>query len=167
MPAKRFTGLVGELQQHNYNTYVVRLQEFGLWPIMVEALDRHYFGHGENDSFPCPAPGCEAGFGKAGEWTEHGAELHHREWLTGDRFSILPHQLKFQSKERETILERRNTQIYQQARALLDKWRLATEDEQRELNHIWLEQLAHDEAWDVGTTPEKSKLWRDFAVHGL
>ncbi|OAL01836.1 hypothetical protein IQ06DRAFT_292641 [Phaeosphaeriaceae sp. SRC1lsM3a] len=164
MPAKRFNGRVGEFKWLEYDAFMVRLREFGLWPLMVEALDRYHFGSGEQTGFSCPASECNRVFSRAGEWTVHAAEEHYPEWLTGDRFSILPESLRVQFREREMELERRNARIYQQARDLRDEWRLGTEERRREIKRLWLEQLSHDEAWETGTKAEESELWKDFGL---
>ncbi|PVH92908.1 hypothetical protein DM02DRAFT_259704 [Periconia macrospinosa] len=78
MPPKIFRGPVGSFGELLYQCYTkIPLQRYGLWPLMVEALDRHHFDVGRNEPFPCPVASCTAYFSKGGEWTIYAAEEHY------------------------------------------------------------------------------------------
>jgi hypothetical protein len=76
MPLKRFYGPVGEFQGLWHEQERIRSQQRGLGAVAIEALDRHYFGKENPESFHCPAFGCDVYFEKAGQWTQHAAEAH-------------------------------------------------------------------------------------------
>jgi hypothetical protein len=78
-PPKRFDGPVGQFANFQHEFSLVQLQEDGLWPLMVEALDRHHFYSGNHEPFTCPPSTCTVSFLKAGEWTVHAAESHYQE----------------------------------------------------------------------------------------
>lgn len=42
-PSKQFKGPVGEFEGLAYRRERVSYQRYGLWPLMIEALDRHFF----------------------------------------------------------------------------------------------------------------------------
>lgn len=75
MPPNHFNGPVGRFRKLQYQSYYhIHLQEYGLWPLMVEALDRHFFDRGCNASIAYPLPSYEVYFNQAGEWTIHAAD---------------------------------------------------------------------------------------------
>jgi hypothetical protein len=76
---------------------------------MVEALDRHHFYNGANKPFMCLLTNCNAYFKQAGEWSIHAAEMHYNEWVAGDRFSILPVELKTEFEQQERALQEQLT----------------------------------------------------------
>jgi hypothetical protein len=81
MLPKHFNRLVGRFRKLGYQLYYnIRLQQHGLWPLMVEALDRQFFDLGRNTSFACPLPSCTAYFNQAREWTIHAAKVYYQEW---------------------------------------------------------------------------------------
>ncbi|KAH7068636.1 hypothetical protein FB567DRAFT_540867 [Paraphoma chrysanthemicola] len=164
MPMKQFNGPIGEWERPKYTSLLVRLQVYGLWPLMVEALDRYHFDNGKSISFVCPLSECDAFFSKAGEWTVHAAVAHYEKWLTGDRFAILPDALRVLFEERERSLELGNKEICQEATVQLEKWTRAGEDERRGLQRAWLEQLENDPAWSTDKRPAESQLWKEFAT---
>jgi hypothetical protein len=161
---KQFNGLIGEWEGPKYTSSLVRLQIYGIWPLMVEALDRHHFDNGKSTSFVCPLPACNAFFREAGEWTVHAAVAHYEEWMTGDRFEMLPDALRVLFEERERSLELRQKEICQQATVQLERWTRAREDGRRDLQQAWLEQLENDLAWSTDKKPEESQLWKEFAT---
>jgi hypothetical protein len=78
MPPKQFKGPIGQYMRLRYQAHKkIPLQKFGLWPLMVEALDRYHFDEGCNEPFFCPLSGCTAYFSQAGEWSVHAAEVHY------------------------------------------------------------------------------------------
>jgi hypothetical protein len=161
-PAKQFNGPVGKFKQIYYNSDLIQLQQDGLWPLMVEALDRHHFHMGNHRPFSCPASSCDAFFQKAGEWTVHAAESHYCDWVIRDRFLILPKELREEFEEREKALERKGDELRQIRSDVVENWREEVRMKQRETERAWMEQLEKDIAWDTGTTPEISRLWRSF-----
>ena len=161
-PAKKFNGPVGRYQQLDYNRTLTQLQRNGLWPLMVEALDRHYFYMGNNELFSCPSSTCNAYFQKAGEWTIHAAESHYNDWVTRDRFSILPRELRVEFEEREKALGRKEDEIRRIFNNMRDDWREGSVRKQREKERGWIEQLEKDMAWNTGTTPKESRLWQNL-----
>jgi hypothetical protein len=129
---------------------------------MVEALDRHHFDMGNNNPFSCPSSTCNAYFQKAGEWTVHAAESHFRDWVTKDRFSMLPPQLRIEFEKREKAFMRKEAEICQVYAKLRDDWREGGKRKQREMKHRWIEQLEQDGAWNTGAAPKESRLWRNL-----
>ncbi|KAH6615284.1 hypothetical protein C7974DRAFT_403617 [Boeremia exigua] len=53
VPAKPLSGLVGRFQECQRRGLLLMLEEDGLWPILVEALDRYHFDEGRSKSFSC------------------------------------------------------------------------------------------------------------------
>jgi hypothetical protein len=140
----------------------VQQQTEGLWFLMVEALDRHHFYNGANEPFWCPSSSCHAYFEQAGKWPIHAAEMHYNDWVTGDRFSILPVEVKMEFEQRERALQEQSTQVFQSAKRIQDRWNGQGGTRQEEIEHQWIAQLENDSAWDTGTTPRASRLWIDF-----
>ncbi|KAF2829530.1 hypothetical protein CC86DRAFT_368526 [Ophiobolus disseminans] len=161
-PARKFSGPVGKVRGLDHEDTLTHLQHNGLWPLMVEALDRHHFGMGNNNPFSCPSSTCDAYFQKAGEWTVHAAESHYCDWFTKDRFSMLPQQLRVEFEKREKALVTKEDEIRRVYTELRDDWREGGGRKQREMKHGWMEQLEQDGAWNTGTAPEESRLWREF-----
>ncbi|KAH9870065.1 hypothetical protein J1614_006987 [Plenodomus biglobosus] len=59
VPAKRFTGLVERFEEVLLRGSLLMLEKDGLWPGLVEALDRYHFDGGRNRPFPCPSARCD------------------------------------------------------------------------------------------------------------
>lgn len=77
MPAKQFIGLVSEFKKLRHDFFQnLHLQRYGLWPLMVEALDRHQFDGGKEGPFPCVIPDCHVYLDKLGAWKLRAAEAH-------------------------------------------------------------------------------------------
>ena len=162
MPPKRFNGPVGhfnELKFHCYQT--IPLQRFGLWPLMVEALDRHHFDAGRNAPFACPLSGCTTYFSQAGEWTVHAAKVHYLEWKT--LLEILPSGgVGAGVKERSQALDRKTKEVQKAFKVMKDAWVAGDNATQREMKSGWIEQLSSDAAWETEEKGEKSKVWLEF-----
>jgi hypothetical protein len=161
-PEKQFNGPVGKFAQIYHQSNLIQLQKDGLWPLMVESIDRHHFHMGNHIPFSCPASTCDTFFQKAGEWTVHAAKSHYCDRVVEDNFSILPKELRVEFEERELALERKGDKLRQIIDDLQDNWREQGKMRQRETERAWMEQLAEDAAWDTGTMPEKSRLWKRF-----
>ncbi|KAH7071491.1 hypothetical protein BKA63DRAFT_73530 [Paraphoma chrysanthemicola] len=161
-PTKPLEGPVGQYMALAHKTDIVLLELDGLWPLMVEALDRHHFHNGKNEPFSCPSPDCSAYFAQAGEWTVHAAEVHYNDWVVGDRFSILPPRLKRESEQRARALEVQLDQLSQSAQKICANWHGHGGGEQEEIERAWMAQLKNDRTWDTGTTPRASRLWKAF-----
>jgi hypothetical protein len=76
-PAKQFNSPVGKFTQIAYDSNMIQQEQDGLWPLMVEALDRYHFDMGNHNPFSCLALTCDAFFQKAGEWTVHADKSHY------------------------------------------------------------------------------------------
>jgi hypothetical protein len=161
-PTKPFNGPVGKYMALGHRGDLIQLQQNGLWPLMVEALDRHHFHNGKNEPFSCPSPDCGAYFTQAGQWTIHAAEMHYNEWIIGDRFCLLPPGLKQEFEERARALKMQLEQIGQSCRSIRDHWYEQSTGKQEEMEREWMAQLENNRAWDTGTTPRASRLWNDF-----
>jgi hypothetical protein len=160
-PAKQFNGPVGKYEKLDYDSTLTLLQRNGLWSLMVEALDRHHFDMGNTKPFLCPSSNCDAFFQKAGEWSVHAAKSHYNDWVTGDRFRILPKELKVEFEEFEKAVDRKGDEIRRISNDIRDNWKQGGR-KQREIERGWMEQLENDVAWNTGTTPNESRLWRNF-----
>jgi hypothetical protein len=162
MPPKQFNGLVGRFCKLRYQLYyTIRLQQYGLWPLMIEALDRHYFDLGRNTSFACPLPSCTAYFNQGGEWTVHAAKVHCQEWkrlleicLSIDTGAVL--------RKRHEALDQKKIEIQEQFREIRDAWITGDEMAQKEIKRSWIEQINSEAAWETEEKGEKSGLWLEF-----
>jgi hypothetical protein len=161
-PTKLFNGPVGHYMELHHKSEVVQQQQDGLWFLMVEALDRHHFYKGAKKPFLCPSITCSAYFKQAGEWSIHAAEVHYNEWITGNRFSILPVEVKTEFEQQERALQEQATQIRQSARRIQDSWNGQDRAGQKELERCWIAQFENDSTWDTGTMPRASRLWIEF-----
>jgi hypothetical protein len=162
MPPKLFNGPVGRFRKLRYQLhYNIHLQQYGLWPLMGEALDRHFFDLGRNTSFACPLPSCTAYFTQAGEWTTHAAKVHYQEWKS--LLEILPStSVGAELRNRNEALEQKTKEVQGQFKDITDAWITGDETTQREIKRSWVEQINNDAAWETEEQGEKSELWRDF-----
>jgi hypothetical protein len=162
MPPKHFNGPVGRFRKLGYRLYYnICLQQYGLWPLMVEALDRHFFDLGCNTSFVCPLPSCTAYFNQAGEWTIHAAKVHYQDWKR--LLEILPITgVGAELRKRNEALEQEKMEVQGQFRDIRDTWITGDETTQREIKRSWVEQINNDAAWETEEKGEKSELWREF-----
>ena len=150
VPAKQHTGPVGRFQEIEYRGSLLILEEDGLWPILVEAVDRYHFGGGRNRPFSCPAAGCNGYFEKAGEWTIHAAEWHNQDWMGDDRCKLLPQAIRGEFEERFVMLADKRKNICQDASRIREEWKRAGKEQQRGIRLMWIEQLKNDPAWETG-----------------
>ncbi|KAF2007378.1 hypothetical protein P154DRAFT_118594 [Amniculicola lignicola CBS 123094] len=162
MPMKHFHGPVGGFERLKYKGERLLLQKYGLWPLSLEALDRHYFNNEKHKSFSCPYSDCGGYFEKAGEWTVHATKSHAMDWRMGGRFCILPDELRVVFEERERVLEGHEKEVGTQLRKRINEWNEEGVEKQRQIEREWMEQLENDEAWNMGKTARESRLWREF-----
>jgi hypothetical protein len=162
MPTKQFSGPVGEFRGLAYECERIACQKYGLWPLMIEALDRHHFDGGRNESFTCPAFGCDAYFAKAGEWTVHAVKLHCQGWRAGEPMVLLPNELRAVFEEKENALEARREKIIKRYKEMFEDWNEEGGQRRRKTERGWIEQLENDAAWDTGEKARESKLWREL-----
>ncbi|KAH3914574.1 hypothetical protein HBH56_091050 [Parastagonospora nodorum] len=160
-PTKPFSGPVGQYMALQHKNNVVQQQQDGFWLLMIEALDRHYYGKGENKHFSCPSVNCNAYFKQAGQWSVHAAEMHYDDWIAVNRFGILPVEMKREFEQHERALQEQSTQTIQSARRIQDSWNSQDATRQKEIERRWIAQLENDSTWDTGTTPRVSRLWID------
>ncbi|KAH7390992.1 hypothetical protein DE146DRAFT_151338 [Phaeosphaeria sp. MPI-PUGE-AT-0046c] len=167
MPPRQFNGPVGLFRGIGYQSYyTIRLQHFGLWVLMVEALDRYYFDMGRKTSFACPFSSCTADFYQGGEWTVHAANTHYQEWE--GLLEILPNTREAaQLRIRSDALDQKKLDVQAQFREIRDAWTLGDKVTQREIKRSWVEQLNRDPSWDTEERGEKNGLWQEFieALH--
>lgn len=161
IPTKVFTGPVGQFMELRYQwDWKIPLQRYGLWPLLVEAVDRYYFDNGCNDPFPCLLPNCTAFFEQAGAWSIHAAEAHYREWE--QLFDIIPGEGKVALVKRKHALDDRVKEVQQQFRQIMDQWNKDDGLHQQKVQCSWMEQLASDAAWETKETGQENRLWGDF-----
>jgi hypothetical protein len=164
VPPKQFNGPVGRFQRLKYECYTrIPSLQFGLWPLMVEALDRYYFDAGRNESFTCPFTTCEAYFDQAGAWSIHAAEHHVQEWerLPG----MLPGEMGVDFAQRNEVLDRRTQWVHEQCKEMQSAWSRDNGAKQGEIQRSWIEQLDSDGAWNTQGKGENSELWLDYVRH--
>jgi hypothetical protein len=162
MPPKQFKGPVGSYSELVYQLYhKIRLQRFGLWPLMVEALDRHHFDMGRNESFSCPFSSCTACFGQAGQWTSHAAKIHYYEW--NNLVEFLPiSSVGVELRERGQALEKKTRDVQEQFQKIKKLWNTGGSTIRDEIQRSWMEQLSSDAIWDTREKGENSVLWCEF-----
>jgi hypothetical protein len=161
-PTKQFTGPVGDFQRLANQREIISYQQYGLWPLMIEALDRHYFDKERNTPFTCPIPNCNTYFTRAGEWTVHAVELHCEAWHTENLTAILPDKLGAIFKQRFDALVEMGRSLDRQYITLKNNWMIQSEENQRDIKRRWMDQLRNDPAWDTGKKAEESRLWTEF-----
>ena len=162
MPPKQFKGPVGHYMRLRYQAHKkIPLQRFGLWPLMIEALDCYHFDGVRDQPFSCPLSGCVAYFNEGGEWSVHAAEVHHRE--KKKLLEVLPsNRIGAELRERSQALDKKTKQIQEKFRIIREAWVAGDETAQEEIRQSWIEQLHHDAAWETQETGLKSMLWVDF-----
>jgi hypothetical protein len=161
-PPKQFNGPVGKYQKLAYEFEKVSYQEHALWPLQIEALDRHHFDDKRNMPFTCPLPGCNTYIARAGEWSVHAAECHSGEWLKGSLTAALPEPLALTFKSRIEALRAIKDNIYRQHDKLYEHWQTLGEQKREEILQTWIDQLNNDPAWDTGEKAEESRLYTQF-----
>lgn len=161
-PTKRFQGPVGEFQGLYHRRERVSYQRYGLWPLMIEALDRYYFDNERNTPFTCPVPGCTTYITRAGEWTFHAVQLHCQGVITRDCISLLPDKLRAIFIERLDALSEVDSELDRQYIKLKKAWTTESREDRREIQRRWMDQLKNDPDWDTGKKPGESRLWTQF-----
>jgi hypothetical protein len=164
MPPKQFKGPAGGFGKLLYEQYTkIPLQRYGLFPLVVEALDRYHFDMGRNDPFSCPLPSCEAHFDKAGQWTVHVAEVHFREWSS--LRETLPGSAGADLRKRSQALDSRIWDIEGEIIKLRKAWVVDNGVNQREMQRSWMEQLDSDPAWESKEKQERSRPWLELMTY--
>jgi hypothetical protein len=160
LPMRQFDGLVGKFEVLKHRCLRIQLQQYGLWPLAIEALDRHQFNNGRNNPFTCPWPECNTYFEKAGQWTVHAAVFHYQQ---PSHFSVLPDEIRVLLEGRASVLEDSIAQARTQFGRIKEEWDSAGQDERSAIGRVWIEQLEETNIWDAaGQGPSKNKLWKDF-----
>jgi hypothetical protein len=165
VPGKLFHGLVGQFENHGYSVGKLLFQYFALWPLVIEALDRHHFDDGRNSPFECPELECHMMFVKAGEWTIHAAATRHG-WarVEDNLFDILPTELRdvFDDKYNQLNIKRQN--LINILRKMFDDWNEEGGEKQGEMEKEFLLQLKNDEDWATGEQATEHRLWKNFTT---
>ncbi|KAH7390874.1 hypothetical protein DE146DRAFT_662975 [Phaeosphaeria sp. MPI-PUGE-AT-0046c] len=162
VPVKQFNGPVGRFQKLAHDYERLLYYKCSLWPLIIEALDRHHFDKGRNTPFACPVPGCNFYITEAGAWTSHAVELHCDAWSVGDPVRFLPDELRAVFKQRYKVLAEKESEIGGQYRKLYQDWNTPGKQKRKEIQHSWMNQLRNDPAWDTGKKPGESRLWSQF-----
>lgn len=161
LPMKHWAGPAGEFERLKRQCFLVELQQYGLWPLAIEALDRYHFDCGKNEPFSCLWAGCDAYFKTPGAWTVHAAETHYQH---PSQFSILPNEIKTLFEERARSLEASNRQVRMQFKRIKEEWNNVGENKQKEMKRAWRAQLGEGEGAfrNVEENTEEDRLWREF-----
>jgi hypothetical protein len=167
MPPKQFNGPFGRYNELKYQCYhKIPLQRFGLWSLMVEALDRHHFDQhhfdlGRNASFACPLSSCTDSFPQAGEWTVHAVKKQYQERKR--LLEILPDSsIGARLKERSQALDRKTNEVQEQFKEIRNAWMTSDEATRTKIKRSWMEQLGSYAAWETKERGEESSLWIEF-----
>jgi hypothetical protein len=162
IPNKQFNGPIGEYHRLGHDHERLWSQRFALWPLMIEALDRHHFDYGRNIPFTCPMSGCDAYMARSGEWMAHAVDSHCFHWSTRDFIPLLPDELRAIFEERVKSIEEMLDKIYQQYKKIEVDWNEQDKQKRREIQRSWMDQLKNDVAWDTGKKAGESRLWTEF-----
>lgn len=162
MPTKRLDGPVGDFKAIRHKEDRRLLKQHALWPLMIEAIDRHYSSVGKDNPFFCPFSGCSAHFAKAGEWTTHALSSHAQMWRVGEPMEILPDSLRVAFTAKADALKEEKEQVDKHYRRLFSDWNEQGEQRRKELERGWMIQLETDEAWKTGKKARESRLWAEF-----
>ncbi len=146
VPAKRFAGLVERWQEVMLKGSLLWLEKDGLWPSLIESLDRYHFDGGRNKPFHCPSATCDQYFQKAGEWTRHAVESHNQEWRGDNRFELLPPAIRGEFEQRGAVLAEKGEKIVQDARAIREEWKRGGQEQQRSIQRMWIDQVKNENA---------------------
>lgn len=163
VPAKQFSGPVGQFHELQHRGSLFFLEEDGLWPILVEALDRYHFDGGRNQPFSCPSARCDGYFQKPGEWTIHAAEFHNQEWMGSNSIDMLPEEVQGDLEEGRARVAKKREEMTQRGERIREEWNSAGQEQQREIRRLWLEQLRDDPLWETGEGSWiDNRLWQEF-----
>ncbi|KAJ4360978.1 uncharacterized protein N0V89_001547 [Didymosphaeria variabile] len=106
VPHKPFRGQVGICQYLWSQCWAIANKEKALRVLGLAAIERHHF-HGRHEAFGCPAPNCDAWFGRPEEFTTHVIRTARRH---DDSYVLLePYQSLFADGEK-TLEELRQRQ---------------------------------------------------------
>lgn len=161
VPMKYFHGTIGEVRRLRDEPERLLLQQYALWPLSLEALDRHHFDNGNYKPFSCPYSNCNAYFREAGEWTVHAAESHIKDLRNTGKFCILPDELKVVFEERERSLQGIREEMKEQSWKIINELVDEGIEKQRQIESEWMEQLENNKTWDTGEMAKERGLWRE------
>jgi hypothetical protein len=161
-PAKRFDGAVGEYYKIRHGYSMVDLQEDGLWLLIVESLRRHELEVRRVEGIFCLAEGCGGYFKRGEEWLMHVAEWHQQEWMSGERFRMLPGGIREEFERQGKRLEKQREELGQETRKRLDEWREGGEEKQEEMRARWAKQLEFDTGWEIEDEEVRNRVWNDY-----
>ncbi|USP82849.1 hypothetical protein yc1106_10123 [Curvularia clavata] len=160
LPIGQFDGLVGRFEMLKQRCARIRLQRYGLWPLAIQALDRHHFDSGRNNPFACPWPACDAYFDRAGAWTTHAAISHYH---YPSQLSILPDDIQSLWEQHVGLLEESQKQAKTQFRKIREEWENAGLDGRGMIERTWREQLGTDNRRDASSQETReNKTWESF-----
>jgi hypothetical protein len=163
-PTKGFKGPVGEFQSLLYRRERHAYQRWGLWPLIIEALDRHHFDKGRNRPFTCPVPDCNTYIARAGAWSIHAVELHCQEWRS-DPINLLPDELGAVFRKRLDALTEMGSELERRYEQLLGERGTQSKEGRREMQRRWIDQLTNDPDWNTGRKPGEDRLWVQYWKH--
>ncbi|XP_014562180.1 hypothetical protein COCVIDRAFT_84881 [Bipolaris victoriae FI3] len=163
IPPKKFLGPVGRFFEFQYRGSLLFLEQLGLWPIAVEALDRWHFEGSKDSPFACPVAGCDGYFQKAGEWTRHAAEFHNQDRIVDECMNLLPPGVQVELEDRRAKLAEKEAKIHQDANKIYEEWDIAGEKGQNKMKRMWQGQLSDDPAWETGAESWGSnQIWQEL-----
>jgi hypothetical protein len=94
----------------------------------------------------------------------HAADYHLKDWRMGQRFCILPDELRVIFEERERALESNNEELRTRFWRIKKEWNEEGGKKRRQIESEWMKQLENDNAWNTGKMARESRLWRDFLL---
>ncbi|KAF2175416.1 hypothetical protein K469DRAFT_756261 [Zopfia rhizophila CBS 207.26] len=159
-PPKEFRGPVGVYEHIFYKYRRLALQEWALWPLQIEALERHYFD-GRYEPFSCPDPTCEARFEHVGEWTLHAIDSAHDLQRQG---IVLPNKVKAIFHERRKALSRKRHDLDEAFQRLFDDWGEEESEKRHNTAQAFLHQLEHDPLYAHGKPARECSTWIQFLL---
>ncbi|KAF2822731.1 hypothetical protein CC86DRAFT_261125, partial [Ophiobolus disseminans] len=154
LPLKEFRGLVGEFQRVDYALSLYLHRMWALALLRIEVVEKYHFG-GEYHPFNCPEPTCPAYFTLPGQWPAHADEFsaHH------DKAEI-PREFAIQWAEHKEEIQR----TYQRGRwdaieLMRAQWGVDGSEQQRAIEHAFLEQIEHDPLYACSKPAKETALW--------
>jgi hypothetical protein len=136
MPTKQFQGPVGEFHRLLHEAEGIYDQREGLWPLMIEALDRYYFDDGREVPFDCPLASCGTQFTRAGEWSIHAVDVHCEAWAAGDSMAFLPKALGEVFEKKVIALQETLEHKRKQLKVLREDWDRAGKHKRKEMERV-------------------------------
>ncbi|OAL52894.1 hypothetical protein IQ07DRAFT_677701 [Pyrenochaeta sp. DS3sAY3a] len=158
-PIRRDAGLVSEFERLWSRGIRLQLQQYSLWPLAIEALDRHHFDSGKNEPFACLLPGCDTDFKQAGEWSLHAARSHYQH-TSG--FALFPTQIRALLEDRKKTIEQSYQEARMRIRNIRYEWQNARQDKRRDIERVWAETLKRNYLWDTEQQVVGNQVWINF-----